>query len=72
MVRVLPRHILHGNEVNSVCFIDIVNGHNVGMAQRGSGLGFLHETSLSVRIGYSFRGKGLWGYQAVDRTSRAL
>lgn len=49
LVQCYPIHILHGNEVDSVGFIDVINGDDVRMVQRGGGLGFQHEPFLVLR-----------------------
>ena len=58
MLQRLAFEKFHGDEGFAVFFADVVNGADVGMIERGGGLGFALEARESLRIcGNSFRQK---------------
>ena len=42
------RDELHDDEIHAVFVADVVDGDDIGMIQRGRGLGFLHEAQLAL------------------------
>ena len=57
----LARHVLHDDEVDSVHGVDLVDGHDVGMVERGSGPGFLDEAPPAAFVRHAVGGKDLDG-----------
>ena len=56
MFQRLAVEVFHGDEPLAVVFVDFVDGADVGMIQRGGGLGFAFETGQGLRIfGYIVR-----------------
>ena len=47
----LAGDILHGDVVAPLVLIDVVDRDDVGVIQRGGGLGFLDEALLALRVG---------------------
>jgi len=56
---------LHRYEVNAFSLADVVDGYDVGVVQRGSGLRFLHEALLTFEIGDRLRRQDFDGDKAV-------
>jgi len=47
-------HEFHGDEVDAVNLVDVVDVNNIGMIDCRGRLGFLHEAPLPIRVGYGF------------------
>ena len=58
--------ILHGDEGFAVLLADVVNGADVGMVERGSGLRLALEAGQRLRIAGDFVGQELQGHEAVQ------
>ena len=62
----------HGDEGCAVFFADVVDGADVGMIERGGGLGFALEAGEGLRIVGDVVGEELQGDEAAERVSSAL
>ena len=49
LVERLALHVLHGDEVDAVRLVDVVDRDDVGVVERGGGLGFLDEARACAR-----------------------
>jgi hypothetical protein len=56
----------HGDERMPVLFADVVDGADIGMIQRGGGLGLALKTCQRARIARNFRREKLEGHEAVQ------
>jgi hypothetical protein len=66
---VLQRHAvekLHGDEVQAVAVVNLVHDADVGMVQRGCGLGLTLEAGKSLRVPGDFIGQEFQGDEAVQ------
>ena len=59
-------HIFHDHEIEAVVGGDVVYDDDVGMVERGCGLGFLDEPLLALRVGQLLVGEDLDGHDAVE------
>ena len=50
LVQSLAFDILHGDIVQPILLIDVVNGDDVGMVQRRGGFGLLHESPFALGV----------------------
>ena len=70
LVERFPRHVLHGDVLHRLAIhflgVDVVDGDDVGVVERGRGLGFLHEALLPVGAGKRVRGQHLEGGRTVQ------
>ena len=69
--RLLPAHVLHHDEVAAVGRLDLVNGDDVGMVERGGGLRFLHEPPAAALVRHPVGGSTLMATSRFSRGSRA-
>ena len=58
--------ILHGDEGLAVLFADVVDGADVGMVQRGSGLGFAAKALQRLAVLGDVFGEELQGDEAIE------
>ena len=56
----------HGDECLAVLLANVVDGADVGMVQRGRGLGFALKTSECLRVAGNFLGQELEGNEAMQ------
>ncbi len=66
--KMLQRHaiqVLHGNERLPVVLADVVNGANIRMIQRGSGLRFALETGERLRVACNFLRQEFESHEAM-------
>src|SRR5271169_2350221 len=70
LVQRFARHELHGDVLNRLAIhllgVDVVDGDDVGVVQRGGGLSFLNEALLAVGAGQRGRRQNLDGDRAVQ------
>ena len=61
-----PVQKLHGDERLAVLLANVVDGADVGVIQRGCGLGFALETGEGLRVTGNFLGQKLEGNKTVQ------
>ena len=72
-VNALALHKLHHDEVAAVGRLDLVNGDDVRMVERGCGLRFLHEAPTAALVCDSFSGEHLDGDVTIQsRVARTI
>ena len=66
MLQSLPGNVLHGDEMNALHFIDIVNDDDARMIERGCGLCLEDKAVPAFRIGNLLLGKDFYGHETVQ------
>ena len=66
IVQRLAFHVLHGDEMHAVGFLDVVDGDNVGVIERRSRFSFLHEAAPPLRVLHLVLRQHLDGDEAVQ------
>ena len=61
-----PGHVLHHDEVDVMCAIDVVDRDDVGMVQCRRGLGFVHEAPVTVAVGVNGGPEHFDGHRTIE------